>query len=432
VTTLDPEGVGLGEADGFQLRVNGALPGETVTVRVVRRKRRRLEAVAETVAGAHADRIAADCPVAGRCGGCSLQHVDPGAQRTLKRERLAALFAEAGVAPEAWLPDLTGPTRGYRHKARLGVRHVPGKGVLVGFRERGSARVTDTDACRVLAPVIGERLGALRNLIASLEAAATIPQLEVAVGDDAAALVVRHLEALSAADAAALTDFGARTGIQIWLQPGGLQTTHRLWPESGPERLHYRPSEDGPVLAFHPQDFTQVNPAINRAMVARVVDLLAPSPDDAVLDLFCGLGNFTLPLAARAGRVHGIEGSEALVERARENAAAGEFGNATFATADLYDEGFDPGGLPHSDLLLLDPPRSGAERICAGIGHLSPRRIVYVSCGPSSLARDAALLVAAGYRITAAGILDMFPHTAHVESMAVFDATDAQGRGAAW
>lgn len=424
IDTLDQEGAGHGTADGFSVRVFGALPGESATVRILRKRRSRLEALARTISGASPERITPDCPMAGRCGGCALQHQDPAAQRRRKRERLAVLFADAGVPePERWLDDVIGPTRGYRRKARLGVRRVIARGgVLVGFRERGSSRVADVEACRILAPEIGEHLGELRVLIGSLEAAATIPQLEIAVGDDAAALVVRHLEPLSAGDLAQLIDGCRRHGWHLYLQSKGPDTTRRVWPESGPELLHYRLGAEGLEFAFHPQEFTQVNPVINAQMVARAMAELAPAPGDRVLDLFCGLGNFTLPLARRCGEVLGVEGSEALVARARDNAVANGVGNATFATADLHADDFDVATLSAADLLLLDPPRSGAERICAGIGALAPRRIVYVSCKPETLARDARLLVDVGYRPSAAGILDMFPHTAHVESMAVFDA----------
>ena len=416
--------MGLGTADGFRARVHGALPGESVTVRVVRKRRLRLEAVAETVSDVSPDRITPDCPAAGRCGGCALQHLAPAAQRDFKRERLAALFTAAGVAPpQRWLPDVIGPGAGYRRKARLGARLVPGHGgVLVGFRERGSSRVAMVDACRILAPSIGDHIAQLRALLTSLSAAALIPQVEIAVGDDATALVIRNLEPLEEPDLRRLRN-GARThGWHIYLQPGGLETTYRIWPEEGPERLHYRLEAFDLTFAFHPQEFIQVNPVINAQLVTRALELLAPGAGDRVVDLFCGSGNFTLPLATRCREVHGLEGSTALVERARDNAAANAIDNVVFSVADLYAADFDVATLPAADLLLLDPPRSGAEAICRGIEALAPRRIVYVSCRPDTLARDARLLADRGYRLSAAGILDMFPHTAHVESMAVFDA----------
>lgn len=428
IDRLDADGLGIGTADGFRVRVHGALPGESTTVRVVRKRRLRLEAVAETVMDPSSDRIAPACPAAGRCGGCALQHLAPAAQRDFKRDRLAALFTAAGVAPPVhWLPDVTGPGVGYRHKARLGARLVDAHGgVLVGFRERGSSRVAMVDACRVLAPSIGDHLAELRALLTTLDAAASIPQVEIAVGDDATALVLRNLEPMTDADLERLRGGARAHGWHLYLQPGGMETTHRLWPQCGPgsapERLHYRLDAFDLEFAFHPQEFIQVNPVINAQMVARALELLAPGADDRVLDLFCGSGNFTLPLATRAREVHGVEGSQALVERARENASANGIDNVAFSVADLHSADLDVASLPHADLLLLDPPRSGAERICTGIGAIAPRRIVYVSCRPDTLARDARLLADRGYRLAAAGILDMFPHTAHVESMAVFDA----------
>ena len=422
VERLDDHGCGRGEHSGLDVRVWGALPGERAGVRVIKRRRNRLEAAAETIAEPHADRITPDCPYAARCGGCALQHLSPTAQRDLKRQRLGRLLAEAGVdAPARWLPDVHGPTRGYRRKARLGVRSVPGKGgVLVGFRERGSSRVADVAACRILAPVVGDRLAALRRLLGALSAPAAVPQLEIAVGDEGAAVIVRHLEPLTDADVALLLDAGERLGFTPFSQSGGPGTVRPL-EEGADALLHYALPEFGLRMAFHPLDFTQVNAAVNRAMIVAALAELAPRPEDRVLDLFCGLGNFTLPLATRCAEVHGMEGSEALVARARENADRNGVANARFGVADLYADDFDVNSLPTADLLLLDPPRSGAERVCAGIEALAPRRLVYVSCNPETLARDAALLTARGYRLEGAGIIDMFPHTAHVESMAVFE-----------
>lgn len=429
VAELDAEGIGLADSEGFRLRVRGGLPGEDARVKVLRRRRNRLETLAEVIAHPHVDRVAPPCPWTARCGGCVLQHFAPAAQRETKRQRLAALLDEQGVAPPAlWLPDVTGPTGGYRHKARLGVRQVPGRDVMVGFREPASSRVADVDACRILAPAVGERLAELKVLLATLSIADAIPQLEVACGDDDFAIILRHLKPLGDGDADRLMQFASLSGAQIYLQSAGPDSVSRLWPQRGAERLHYTLPDFGLRFAFHPLDFVQVNPAINRQMVALAVDLLAPTPADHVLDLFCGIGNFTLPLASRAASVHGIEGSEALVARACENLVAnravlGER-RVSFAAADLYAEGFDVGELGGADLLLLDPPRSGAEHIARGIARLAPRRAVYVSCHPGTLARDARLFAEAGYRLSAAGILDMFPHTAHVESIAVFEPAD--------
>lgn len=426
VASLDADGIGLAQGEGMQLRVRNGLPGEEVAVKVLRRRRNRLETQAEIIASPHGDRVAPPCPWTARCGGCVLQHLGPEAQRQAKRQRLAGLLAAEGLAPQHWLPDVIGPEQGYRHKARLGVRQVPGKSLLLGFREPASSRVADVAACRVLAAPVGQRMLELQALLASLSVAAAVPQLEIACGEDDFALILRHLEPLTADDEASLVDFAERAGAEIYLQPGGPDSVSRLWPRCGPERLHYTLPEFGLRFGFHPLDFVQVNPAINRQMVSLALQLLAPERGDRVLDLFCGIGNFTLPLATRAGWVHGIEGSAALVARAEENLAANAAvvagSEVRYSAADLYAADFDPGQLPTADLLLLDPPRSGAEAIARHSGALSARRIVYVSCHPGSLARDAGLFAQGGYVLTAAGILDMFPHTAHVESIAVFDA----------
>ena len=363
------------------------------------------------------------------CGGCSLQHLAPAAQRAHKRARLATLLEEAGLAPPGrWLEDLVGPSSGYRRKARLGVRHVPALGgSLVGFRVRGSGRVVDSELCLNLVPQVGLQLAALRRLVASLSIPQSVPQIEIAAGDDDVAIVLRHLAPLTEADVARLVAFSERFGWAVWLQPGGPETVERLAPTQGSGRLHYRLDAFGLRLAFHPTDFTQVNGEINRQLVSRAVELLAPTASDAVLDLFCGLGNFTLPLATRSGEVLGVEGSETLVERARENAAANGIGSARFETRDLYADDFDVTSLPSADLLLIDPPRSGAGRIADGIGagsSLSPRRVVYVSCNPVSLAEDLAVMTRRGYALSAIGIVDMFPNTSHVESIALLEARD--------
>ncbi|MEE4361298.1 MAG: 23S rRNA (uracil(1939)-C(5))-methyltransferase RlmD [Pseudomonadales bacterium] len=421
---LDQDGAGLAAVGARRLRVFGALPGERSTVRVMRRRQGRLETVAETVAQSHVDRVSPPCPYAGRCSGCALQHLAPSAQRRFKRERLAGLLLDAGVpAPERWLADVHGPELGYRRKARLGARLVPGKGgVLLGYRERGSGRIADLDACRTLAPEIGERLIALRALIGSLTVAAAVPQIEIAVGDDATAIIVRHLEPLGDADRARLEEGGRALSLHVYLQPAGPDSVHRIWPLEGAEVLHYRLAAFDLDFRFHPLEFVQVNPFVNAAMVAQAVDLLAPSKNERVLDLFCGLGNFTLPLATRSGKVVGMEGSQALVTRAQENAVANGLDNVRFEATDLYGSACTPARLPAADAVLLDPPRSGAEILCRDMGALGPRRVLYVSCNPETLARDARLLHDGGFRLEAAGILDMFPHTTHVESMALFRA----------
>jgi len=434
IEALDGDGAGVGASDGWEVHAAGALPGERATVRVHRRRGRRLQASALTVGRPSGERVRPDCPWTARCGGCALQHLEPARQRERKMAALASHLEDAGAGrPECWLAPVAGPLWGYRSKARLGVRHVPGKGgVLLGFRERGSARVADVESCRVLVPAVGERIGRLRGALNLLRARASIPQLEIAAGDREAAVIVRHLEPLGSGDLDTLTDACARLGLQLWLQPGGPETVYRVLPAAGPERLHYALGVFGLELAFHPLDFTQVNPLVNRRLVAQALRLLDPRSGDHVLDLFCGLGNFTLPLAKRSASVTGVEASAELVARARENACRNGVDNARFECVDLDSDDFDPAALPRCQRLLLDPPRSGAERVARWLAAAEqrPRRIVYVACSPTTLARDAALLGDGGYRLAAAGIVDMFPHTAHVESIAVFEAN--AGGEASW
>lgn len=425
VQALDSQGCGHAEYGGSKVRIWGALPGETAEVRVIRRRRNRLEAVAETVAGAHEDRVRARCAYAQHCGGCALQHLASGAQRDLKRAQLSELFKDADVPPpDRWLDDLAGPSEGYRRKARIGVRSVPGKGgALVGFRERGSARVADVQTCRILAHPIGALLGVLRRTIDRLSVAGAIPQLEIAVGDDDAVVVVRHLEPLSAADVGILREVGHVHGVRFWSQAGGPDTVCPFDPADAGLLRYALPAFDLD-LEFHPLDFTQVNAEINRLMIGRAIELLAARSSDRVLDLFCGLGNFTLPLATRCADVLGVEGSEGLVARAAANAVRNGLEGVRFEVRDLYADSFDVGQLPTADRVLLDPPRSGAEKICAQMDRIGPARVVYVSCNPETLARDAKLLEGSGYRMRVAGIIDMFPNTAHVESIAAFDRVD--------
>ena len=424
IDRLSHEGRGIGRHDERTAFIQGALPGERVSAEIRRRRRRQEEGQALEVLGEPStDRVAPPCPHFGICGGCSLQHMDPVAQIRHKADTLAELLLHiGGVTPERWLEPLTSPTAGYRRRARLGVKYVPRKGdrVLVGFRERFSPFVADIDSCHVLDPRVGGLLPALAELVRGLSIPDRIAQIEVAAGDEAVGLVFRNLRALSVADREALIEFGALHGLLIFEQPGNESTVAPVGHES--TRLHYRLPDFDLEFAFAPTDFTQVNAGMNRQMVNQAVELLALEPHSHVLDLFCGLGNFTLPVARRAATVIGLEGAESLVERGRENAIANGIDNARFAAADLT--ALEPtaawlGGA--IDRVLLDPPRSGALEILPAIGRLRPERIVYVSCGPSTLARDAGELVHQhGYRLESAGIMDMFPHTGHAEAMAVF------------
>ncbi|HAI89416.1 MAG TPA: 23S rRNA (uracil(1939)-C(5))-methyltransferase RlmD, partial [Alcanivorax sp.] len=317
----------------------------------------------------------------------------------------------------------TGPVTGYRGKARLGVKYVDAKGdTLVGFREKRNSLIADLAQCEVLIPEVGHRFRDLRALINGLDCRRRLPQIEVARGDDAVALVFRHLDPLSPADQDALVAFCRENGLQCYLQPGNESTVHRVWPEEGEERLYYRHPQADVEMAFHPSDFTQVNAEINRRMVPLALDLLEVEAHHQVLDLFCGLGNFTIPAARRAAGVVGVEASDAMVRRGYENARRNGLENVAFHAWDLDSE---PKGQPWArqryERVLLDPPRSGALEMVRMMPQFGAEKLVYVSCNPATLARDAGELVARGYRLSGAGVMDMFPHTAHVESIALFD-----------
>ncbi len=428
IADLAHDGRGVARIDGKAVFVAGALEGERVRLRLRQRHRHFDEAEAVEVLSASPHRVEPKCAHFGVCGGCSLQHLDAAAQIVAKQRVLADNFARIGkVEPANWLPPLVDEPWGYRRKGRLSVRAVAKKGrVLVGFREDANPRyVADIRQCDVVHPALGTRIEAISELVGSLDAATDIAQIEFAAGDDAIALVFRHLQPLSESDRAALVGFGQQHGFAIYLQPGGLSSVHPLWPES--PRLAFKLSPGGGAddveLEFRPLDFVQVNAGMNQRMMARAMELLDPQPDDRVLDLFCGLGNFTLPIARRVAEVAGVEGEHGLVERAGENARRNGIANAGFHVANLFEDqrGTDWARQPW-DKLLLDPPRAGADQVLAYLPHKATRRVVYVSCHPASLARDAGILVNQhGFRLSATGVMDMFPHTAHVESIAVFE-----------
>ncbi|MDE2081015.1 MAG: 23S rRNA (uracil(1939)-C(5))-methyltransferase RlmD [Burkholderiales bacterium] len=438
VESLDLEAQGVAHrADGKVVFIEGALPGERVQVQVSRRKNQWEQGPVSAIARESAQRVRPGCPHfglhAGACGGCKMQHLHAAAQVAVKQRALEdALWHLGKVRAGRLLRPLEGPAWGYRDRARLSVRYVARKGtVLVGFHERKSRYVADMQVCPVLPPKVSGLLMPLRALIGAMDQRDRLPQIELAAAEGVTALVLRHLEPLSAADARRLRAFGAEHGVQWWLQPQGPETVHRL-DEGGPE-LAYRLPEFGLTMPFKPTDFTQVNPHINRVLVERAVRLLAPRPDERVIDWFCGLGNFTLPLATRAREVLGIEGSATLVARAGENARRnGLQGQARFEARNLFEIGADDlRVLGAAARWLVDPPREGAFALAKALAELqqagaaeglAPQRIVYVSCNPATLARDAGLLVhQAGYRCVLAGVVNMFPHTAHVESIAVFD-----------
>jgi 23S rRNA (uracil1939-C5)-methyltransferase len=418
------DGRGIAAVSGKKVFVAGALPGETVEF--IRRKSRRNfdEAELLEVIDPSVDRIEAKCEAFGRCGGCSLQHVDAGYQRTIKDQTLKDSLQRIGkVEPKTWLEPMTGPVWGYRRRARLAVKDVTAKGrVLVGFRERHAPFVTDMNRCEVLASPVDGLIGELSTLVAGLSIRARLPQIEVAVAENTTALVFRVLDAPNEADTQQLIAFGAANNCRIYLQPGGLDSLELIEPAIVEETLYYTLPEFDIRIDFEPVDFVQVNSDINRRMVHFAIEQLDVGSNDRVFDLFCGIGNFSLPLSRRAASVLGIEGERTLVDRAAENARKNGVDNVEFLVADLSKiDGSEAWVKAGCDRVLLDPARSGAAELISQMSLLNPERIVYVSCHPGTLARDAGVLVhEQGYDLDAAGIIDMFPHTAHVESIAVF------------
>ena len=423
IIDLAHDGRGVARLDGKTVFVHDALPGEQVGLVRRRRKRRHDEAVLAAVMSASPDRVTPGCPHFGTCGGCALQHLATPRQLEHKQTILLENLARLGrVAPTSVLPPLASMPWGYRRRARLGVRWVaPKQRVLVGFRERASSYLADIAVCRVLATPLDRLITPLAQMIAGLSVRARLPQIEAAVADNATALVLRVLDPLCETDLVTLGAFARAHQIQLHLQPGGYETIAPLEEGYGP--LYYELPEFDLRIAFEPPDFVQVNGELNRRMIARALDLLAPGHSDRVLDLFCGLGNFSLPLARSAEQVVGVEGDASLVERARANARRNGVPNATFEMANLFEDCRDSRwAAGRYDRVLLDPPRAGALQVLPLLARFSPARLVYISCHPGSLARDAGLLVHEhGYRLVVAGVMDMFPHTAHVESIAVFE-----------
>lgn len=415
----------------YEARVDGALPGETVEFLRCDREGPLDAARTLEVIEPAADRVDARCRHYGVCGGCSLMHLDPAAQIAWKQSLLLGDLADHGLSPARVLAPLRADEWRYRRRARLGVKLVPGKGkVVVGFREKDSRFIADLSTCEVLAgpsqgPLAtepGQLIALLSELVGSLSIAAKLPQVEVSIGDRELALVLRVLEAPSEADLESLREFARQHKLRVFLQPGGLDSVAPLDPaDSG--LLRFSLPAFNVEFSFRPTDFVQVNASINRAMVERAVELLEVGPEHRVLDLFCGLGNFSLPLARRAGFVLGVEGDAGLIERAQQNAVANAIDNVRFERRDLYGQVEELDWIDgRFDRVLLDPPRSGAQAIVERFDRIAAPRVVYVACSPETLARDAAILVDRhGYRLAAAGVMDMFPHTAHVESIALFE-----------
>lgn len=425
IHALAHDGRGIGTLDQKTTFVAGALPGETVQCQITQKKGSYNEAKLLQVLTPTPDRVTPPCPHFGVCGGCSLQHMSVSMQADLKQQTLLDQLTHFGkVTPEQVLPALQSDSLGYRRKARLGAKFVIKKDkMLVGFREKSSRYLADLEQCPVLHPSVGQHFPELAALIRSLDRYQHIPQVEIALGDTELALVFRHLEPLSADDEAKLIAFGEAHHCAIYCQPNPPGKVHRLHPREGEDRLHYTLPEFGLSFAFHPLDFTQVNLAMNRLMVSQALRLLDLQPTDRVLDLFCGIGNFTLPLAKAAAHVTGVEGSAEMVERGYENAARNHLTNLEFHAANLMAASQTaPWSAATYDKILLDPPRAGALEILPLLGAMKAKRIVYVSCNPATLARDAGILVHQhGYRLKSVGIMNMFPHTSHIEAMAVFE-----------
>jgi 23S rRNA (uracil1939-C5)-methyltransferase len=423
IVDLAHDGRGVAKVSGKTVFIDAALPGELVRFNVFKRRRQFDEADLVDIVSSSPQRTEPLCKHFGVCGGCSLQHLKPEAQLNAKQRQLLDAFEHIGsVRPQRILEPLTGPQWAYRRRARLGVKYVTKKGrVLAGFREKNKPYLADIQRCEVLVQPQAMLASELAALAESLSIRDKLAQVEVAAGDAQAALVLRVMQPPSAQDLQKIARFGAAKGVQIFLQSGGLDSVRPL--EEGYPPLSYEVDGGRVIIEFSPVDFIQVNREINVGMVDAAIRLLEPKAQDVLLDLFCGLGNFTLPLARRSRRAVGVEGDHALVQRARGNAARNTIGNVEFAAENLFEPAkFGAWSQQRYDLVLLDPPRAGAQELLPCIAQWQPRRVVYISCHPGSLARDAGILVRdLGFTLTDAGVMDMFPHTTHVESIAVFE-----------
>ena len=422
VVDLSHDGWGIAQLGERRIFVPGALPGERI--RVLPRKRRRQYRLGDLVdiVEPSESRVEPPCEYFGRCGGCAVQHLDYAAQVPFKESMVREALARiGGVEPATWLEPITGPEWNYRRRARLGVRYVKGKQrVLVGFKERATRYVTDMGSCMVLVKPFDQLPAPLGEMVGKTSLWRRLPQVELAAGEEAQAVVFRVLDEPSETDLGSFDEFGRQWNLDVYLQPGGPGTVRPLDPERT-RRLAYRLAEFDVEIEFAPTDFLQINSRVNESLVAQVIRLLELDPTDRVLDLYCGLGNFSLPLARRAGHVLGVEGDGGLVARAAANARLNGLENASFSACDLNESGWR--FLREAwDVVILDPPRSGADTVVNQMAAMKPRRIAYVSCHPATMARDARTLVESrGYRLLCAGVADMFPHTHHVEAVALFE-----------
>jgi len=422
VESMTHDGRGVTHIDGKAVFIEDALPDEKVLLEYQRRRKKYDEARISTLIQESPHRVSPECIHFGVCGGCSLQHMEANAQLHSKQQVLLDNLEHIGrVEPETLLPPITGPLWGYRRKARIGVKYVEKKQrVLVGFREKRSSYIADLSECRVLHPSVGTRWSLLSSFISGLKAFRKIPQIEIAVGDEATALVFRHLVPLEEDDLEKLRKFGEQNDLHVYLQSGGPDSVALLWPETA--TLSYCLPHHDIRIFFQPTDFVQVNSDINHVMIEHALAMLDLDQDDHVLDLYCGLGNFTLPIARKVAAVVGIEGDSGLIQQACSNARYNQINNIEFLSADLTKQLTDTVLSQKFAKILLDPPRTGAKELIPQLVSLGASRIVYVSCNPSTLARDAGEFVHNhGYRLTRAGVMDMFPHTSHVESIALFE-----------
>jgi len=424
IESLSHDGRGVALVKGKTTFISGALPQEKVLCKLTKKHRRYNEAQTVEVHSKARERTTPECVHFGVCGGCSMQHVEIQAQIQFKQQTVLDQLKHVGkVVPEKILSPIFGSPWGYRRKARLGVRYVIKKGkLLVGFREKCSNYLADIEQCPVLHPSVGTRLMALSALIRGLTQYDQIPQIEVAVSDHVTALIFRHMTPLAESDIAAFCEFGKNNNIHIYLQPNPPAVVHKIWPNDSEDMLSYSLPDYQLDMRFHPLDFTQVNSEINRPMIKQALELLDIQSTDTVLDLFCGLGNFTLPIARLAQKVVGVEGSVQMVERAKENAAHNQINNTEFYAANLMEPSKSAIWLQKSyDKILLDPPRTGAKEMIPFLSNSAAKRIVYVSCNPSTLARDAGELIHHHYKLKQVGVINMFPHTSHIETIALFE-----------
>ena len=430
IVDISHEGRGIAEINGKKTFIFGALPGEKIKFHYRVVKKNYDEGIATEIMSLSDDRVTPHCPHFGTCGGCQLQHLDSRAQIQLKQSTvLSQLKHIAHTVPKTVLSPIIGPLKGYRRKARLGVKYVTKKQkVLIGFRELNSPFITELSQCDNLYPLVSRLIPDLQSLISRLESYQFIPQIEVSVGydDNEVALIFRHLKSLSQLDLDLLTQFASSHKINLFLQPKGPESIYCLWPSNEKVFLRYRLEQQNLIFDFHPSSFTQINHEINQLAVNEAIKLLNPKPNELILDLFCGIGNFSLPLAQYASQVVGVEGSAQAVINAKHNAQLNSISNVEFYLQDLSLQPDNQWSFLNFDSVLLDPPRTGAYNLMQWLALKKPKQILYISCKSATMARDAAYLIAHGYQLDKVGVMDMFPHTAHVESIALFKLKSAK------